>query len=189
MALDFNLLSRKEKIIIIAAAAAVVLGLVLIFLQVSNLRRLNAELEDEEFLLNQSRGNLQRLQEYEANAPFYRDRIAAVNLLLPDQPEEEQILRHFARLAEDYDLTLNEIRFDGRIDSEEGFIIMPLTVTLEGRYRQLVSFLNALRYGERAIRVDTINIAVAVPEEARLRVNINANAFHLTEDKQEFSDE
>lgn len=180
MALDLKLLSRKEKVIIIAALAAIVLGLVLIYLQAANIRSLNAELEDEEFLLNQSRAHLQRLQEYEANAPFYRDRIAAVNLLLPDQPQEEQILRYFARLAEDYDLTLSEIRFAARTSSEEGFIIMPLNIIVEGRYRQLVSFLNALRYGERAVRVDTISIAVTVPGEAKLRININANAFHKT---------
>jgi Tfp pilus assembly protein PilO len=171
-------LSRKEIIVIAVAVAAVILGLTLIYIQLANLRTLRSERENEEFMLNQSRSQLQRLQEYRDNAPFYQDRIAALRVLIPEQPEEEQILRYFSTLAEDYDLALSEIRFDGRVASEEGYVTMPLTVVLEGRYRQMVGFLNYLRHGERAIRVDNISIALSMPEEAKIRVNLNANAFY-----------
>lgn len=177
MALKISL-TRKEIIVIVVAVAAVILGSALIFIQLSNLRTLRSDRENEEFMLNQSRSQLQRLQEYRDNAPFYQERIAALRVLIPEQPEEEQILRYFSTLAEDYDLALSEIRFDGRIDNEEGYVAMPLTIVLEGRYRQIVGFLNYLRHGERAIRVDNINLALSIPEDTTLRINLNANAFY-----------
>lgn len=171
--------SRKTLLFNVLVILAIVIGLILIYLQVSNLRRLNEEVEIEEAALNQARIILNRRLEHKANAPEYQAKYNLLSIKIPNKPEEEEILRYMAFLAEEYNLSVNDIRFGSRaVHQEEGYIRMPLVITAEGRYRDLVGLLGHFYQDGRAIRVDNIAITVSSIETVKLRIILTANAFH-----------
>ncbi len=171
--------SRKALLITALAVVAVIVGLALIYLQAYSLRGLNAEVENEKIALAQSEAILIKRLEHQKNALVYQENYAKLKLMIPDNPEEEEILRYFAYLAEEYDLSVPEIRFRERVANEEqGYIRMPLEITIEGRYRELVALLDHLNRGERAVRINTIGITLSSGETAQLRIVVSASAFH-----------
>lgn len=170
-----------RKTIIAAALAVVVIiaGLVLIYYQFSNLRDLRAEVEEEETALLQAREELNRRQAIRADEQHYREQVDAFEKMIPANPEEEEVLRYFDRLAEEYDFRVIEIRFEGRQAFEEqGYVKMPLRISLEGSYRGLSNLLGHLYEGERAVRVDDVRISGAPEDPEKLPINLSANAFY-----------
>ena len=178
--MKINLTATHKKIIMVALVIlAIVAGLVLIYVQYNNLRQLKIEVEEEELTLNRFKALLEQRLEHEKNAPIYQKEIAMLQVMMPDKPEEEELLRYFAYLAEEYDLRVNQIGFGARvIDEEKGFVQMPLAINLEGRYHQLVNLLGHLRHGERAVRIDNLDVSLSGEDSAQLQINISASAFH-----------
>lgn len=173
--------SRKSTLIIGLAVAVIIVGLVMIYLQASNLNRLKAEIEDEKVALNLSEMRLSQRLDHQNKALNYQERYDRLKLMIPGSPEEEEILRNFTYLAEEYGLTISEIRFDGRLsDQGKDYIEMPLNIVIDGRYRDIVGMLDRLHSGNRAIRIDDIGISLLGRETAQIRVTLKARAFHLT---------
>lgn len=182
MALSLTL-SRKTLLIIALAVVAIIVGLFMIFLLASNIRYLKDETEDEKAALNQSEIRLIQSLDYQRNAPLYQEKYDRLKFMIPLNPEEEEILRYFSYLAEEYGLTVSEIRFGDRLPyEEEGYIQMPLTITMEGRYRELVGLLDQVRRGNRAIRINDIVITLLHRETAVIRVVLAASSFHVVSD-------
>lgn len=177
-----TLKAKKELIVMVLVVLLIVIGLVMIYLQISKINDLRASIEDEELALAEARAVLARRLEYQANEPYYRELARTLELMMPATPQEEEILRYFGFLSEEYDLDLQQISFAERVDNEEqGYIKMPLSISLEGRFKNLIAFLSHLySLGERAIRVDSINITLSPRPDspANLRVTISAVAFH-----------
>ena len=178
--MKLNLTASHKRIIIIALMVlAIVAGLALIYVQSNNLRQLKVEVEEEELTLNQFRAMLEQRLEHEKNAPIYQKEIAMLHAMMPDKPEEEEILRYFASLAEEYDLRVNQIGFGARVrDEEKGFVRMPLAINIEGRYHQLIELLGHLHHGERAVRIDNLDVSLSGEDSSQLQINISASAFH-----------
>ncbi len=175
--------SRKTLIIIIFALSAIIVGVVLLFYQVNNLQELNREIEEEEIALEQTRALLAQRKSYQENAPEYREMIRQFRILIPEQPEEDSILRYFGYLAEEYDLRLDNLNFGDRDPNpDQNYIGMPLSITLEGNFSSLISFLNHLYRGQRAIRVDDISISSTGEAPANIRISIIAYAFYSLDD-------
>lgn len=174
--------SRKEVTVIALIGLLIIAGLVLVFIQARSLGELREAVREEELALDETRSVLARRMKYRENAEEYRRELQVMERLIPEDPEEEELLRYFERLAQEYDMNVQSIRFDARKTEEEtDFVSMPLTIVLEGRYRDLVMLLNRLYNGERAVRVDDLRIGLASsPEQpAMIRITIAAEAFHL----------
>jgi Tfp pilus assembly protein PilO len=170
--------SRKTMIIIVISVVAMIIGLAMIFLQVNNLNTLRASVEDEKLALTQAEALLNQRLEYQANAPLYREKAARLKQMIPDQPQEEEILRLINLMVEEYDLRIHEIRFDTMVpDAENGYVRMPLTITIEGSYSSLIDLLDHLQWSGRAFRVDQISIALAGNPQGEIRTVILASAF------------
>ena len=179
----FKLSSSQRRILMIALAVlSVIVGSVLIYFQATNLSNLREEVESEEIALNEATAVLNRRLEHKRNASVYQQKYDWLKLKIPDKPEEEEILRYFDYLSEEYDLIISNISFGGRGTNQEGgYIQMPLTIAVEGRYRNLVGFFDHLHRGDRAIRIDNITMTVASAETVQLRISLTANAFHKIE--------
>ncbi|MFO8192704.1 MAG: type 4a pilus biogenesis protein PilO [Bacillota bacterium] len=174
--------SRKEVIIIALIGLLIIAGLVLVFLQARSLGELREEVREEEIALDEARALLARRMQYRDKAEQYKWELQTMERLIPAEPEEEELLRYFDRLADEYDMNVQSIRFDTRTSGEEeNYVRMPMNIVLEGRYRDLVLLLNHLYNGERAVRVDDLRIALASsPEQpAGIKITMVAEAFHL----------
>ena len=171
----------KELVIIILAGVLLLFAIIMTVLQFNNLRALRTAVEDEEMAVMEARAVLNRRMEHRANAAEYEARIRVLEIMLPENPQEEEILRYFDNLADEYDLNVEQINFGGRVENvEAGYVRMPLTITLGGRYHNLTNFLAHLYEGGRAVRVDDVNINLAATPEfpANIRATISANAFY-----------
>lgn len=171
--------SRKKILAIILAVIVLIVALVLIFIQFNNLRDLRLQVEEEQIALDESRAELIRRQKHRDNAPLYRERIALYTRMVPESPQEEEILRYFNDLSEEYNYRIVNINFGGRVTNEEqGYVRMPMTVNMEGRYQDLTGMLDHLRNSGRMVSVDNINISLTQETPANIRVVISASAFH-----------
>ena len=173
--------SKNELVIIVVGALVFLFVIAMAVLQFNNLQGLRVQVEDEEMAVNQARALLNRRMEHRDNASEYEERIEVLKVLIPETPQEEQVLRYFDYLAREYDLKVQQISFGGREENEEeGYVRMPLSITIEGRYQHLIDLLDHLYNGERAMRVDTVGISLAESPEhrANIRVSISASVFY-----------
>lgn len=171
--------SRKTSVLLILAVLAIVAGLAMIYIQATNLSQLQSAVEDEKLALARSETLLAQLREFEANAPLYREKTARLAQMIPEQPQEEEILRLINLAASEFDLRVHEVRFETRVDdAESGFVQMPLAITIEGNYRGLIDILDHLQWSGRTFRVDQVRIALAGADQGGIRTVISASAFH-----------
>lgn len=168
----------RKMLFIALAVLALLVGITAIYFQSVKWRELETAVADEKLAISTAQARLNQLIIHRNNAPAYRQRLEDVQRMIPAAPGEEEILRYINQMAGDYDLRAPEIRFEGRIDDGAGYINMPLALTLVGSYTDIMMFLSRLRDGERAIRVDNINITRTGAEGSELRIAITANAFH-----------
>lgn len=169
--------SKRKYMVIALAVLVVVLSAVLIYVQANTLSDLREQVEEEEIAVLTAQTRLNTLMQHRNNAEEYEQRLRDAKRKIPDQAGEEEILRYIHRLADNNDLKAVEIRFGGRSEAE-GYIAMPLSITLEGGFQDTRILLRQLRNGDRAIRVDDIRLNRMGDAGASLRINISANAFY-----------
>lgn len=173
--------TRRGNGLLLLAALAILIGLVFLILQINGSKSLRASIEDEKIALAQAEAVLQQRLEYQANAPLYREKAARYKIMMPSQPQEEDILRTVNLLAEEYDLRVQEVRFDTRVlNPENGFVQMPLVISAEGSYSSLIQMLDHLMWGGRAFRVDQVDINLAGTDQSGIRFVLRASVFYRT---------
>ncbi|MEW5785527.1 MAG: type 4a pilus biogenesis protein PilO [Bacillota bacterium] len=156
---------------------AVLLGITLIYLQAASVRRLNLEKQQEQQALVETQAYLNRLQDLRDQAPLYRERLSLFQEMIPGAAGEEALLRHIHELAGDCDLRVIEVRFEER-EQVTPYMIMPLVITLEGRYEGILQILYMFRYGKRTLRVDYLDISSARSAASGNKLTVYANAFY-----------
>ena len=171
--------TSKKNLVIILAILVIVLSFVLVYIQNSTLAKLKIEVENEEQALSMAQANLARLLDLRANAAEYEQRLAYAERMIPADAGEEEILRYFYRLSDEYDVKVLEIRFDSRSVGET-FNTMPLVLNLEGSYSNLSRLLRRLRDGDRVFRVSNIQINRTGGSGSDLRFTLAASAFYKT---------
>jgi Tfp pilus assembly protein PilO len=169
----------KGNLLIILSVIAILVGLSLLFLQITGANAIRASIEEEELSLAQAQALLQQRLDYQANAPQYREKAAKYQAMIPEQPQEEEILRSLRLVAEEYDLNVQEIRFDARVPNvESGFVQMPMVITVEGSYSSLIQLLDHLQWSGRIYRVDQVNISLAGTDQGGIRAVLTASVFY-----------
>lgn len=169
--------TSKKNMLIILAVLVVILSFVLVYIQISALANLKVEVENEEQALSLAQTNLARLLKLRANAAEYEQRLAYAERMIPADAGEEEILRYFYRLSDEYDVKVIEIRFDNRSVGET-FNTMPLVLNLEGNYSNLSRLLRRLRDGDRVFRVNNIQINRTGGSGSDLRFALVASTFY-----------
>lgn len=156
---------------------AVLLGIALIYLQAASIRRLNLEKQQEQQALAGSQAYLTRLQDLRDQAPVYRERLSLFQKMIPGAAGEEALLRYIYELADDCDLRVLEVRFETR-EQATAYVVMPLVITLEGRYQGILQILYMFRHGNRTLRVDYLAISSKQSAASGNKLTIYANAFY-----------
>ncbi|QGG46587.1 type 4a pilus biogenesis protein PilO [Heliorestis convoluta] len=133
-----------------------------------NVEAAQARLE-EMFLL---RENLDRLKEHEAQ----------LSRLMPATPEEGELIRFIEGQSNRANAHLVEIRFESP-QSRSGYMEIPLRLVVEGSYQELLRLLHWLQAGERALRVEEVNLSRGRQASGSLRMEIQAISFYRTSEK------
>lgn len=175
-----GLTKHPKKIAIIAVAVLIfIAGVVFIALQAANLRDLRLQVEEEKVALNLATNEFKQRLDHRLNEQVYQNRLIVYKRMIPETPQEEEILRYFDYLAEEYNLRVLEILFAERVENaEQGYVQMPLTITMEGNYSGLVGMLKYIRLEGRAVRVNVIRISLTGSFPANIRIVLNASTFY-----------
>ncbi len=175
----FSLTGNRRKYVVIALTVLVIaLSGVLIYFQYNTWTDLRAEIEDEKTALDAAHAQLDRRLEHQQKADEYEERLEYALSKIPAAPEEEELLHYIHYLVGEYDLRAVEISFGDRYENEEGYMNMPVTINLEGRYDGIRRMFNHLYGGDRAIRIDNFDISRAGGNGNNLQVNISAYTFY-----------
>ncbi len=171
----------KKHLMIGIAVLVIVISAALVYIQASALSSLNSEIEEEEQAVEIARARLIRLTEHRANAAEYTERLEYATRLIPDTAGEEDILRYLNRLAGENELRVTQISFGARAE-QEGYTVMPLSLTVQGSFQETRQLLRQLRNGGRAFRVDNVSISRGGEAGTALSVSVSANAFYKNND-------
>ncbi len=148
-----------------------------IFFQVGAVREAREALAAERRAVVQMEERRRYLLELQKNIPAWKQYVDAHLSLIPAGPEENTLLielHEMAFLAGVHDF---QVGF-GEPVARPGYTEIPLTLRFEGSYRSTLRFLDELRYGVRAIRVDKVNLVSGGAGPSGLKAEITAAAFH-----------
>jgi len=143
-----------------------------------NLRELSKAMEEEEAALTKDQVRYLRMAENCGEDPDCPEFLNSYKLNFPREFQEEEVLRYFEVLADEFGLRLVEQRFNGRPENiDNNYNIIPFELDLEGRYRGLLQLLDHLRNKENAVKVDRVRTSRKEKVPARISIYITAKAF------------
>jgi RNA polymerase sigma-B factor len=147
-----------------------------------NLSELSMAIEEEEKALTRTQVKHLRMVEGDAKQPGEVENSGSFKIAFPQEYDEDEILRYFEVLSDEYGLHLSEIRCVGRPkEVNNGSFKIPLDVRLEGRYRGLLELLDHLRKEEEAITVKKVRTSRSEQVPARISISINVDSFYQNE--------
>jgi len=155
----------------------VVLGLLLLlYQQVRAFRRATARAAEEQLLLDQARARLQVLVQLKSRAAELENQKAVLQARLPADPGEDKLISELQSFADLAGMRFILIRFGERRPGD-GYVEMPFTIMLEGRYHQLLDLLGYLQECDRAIRINELKLGQGQQPLPQLVVTIGASTF------------
>ncbi len=167
---------RQVLIAVVCVVAAAVLVLVL-YGQYGRLQEARTTVNEERQALELAEARLARLEDLKEEEDVLRARAAFAEGLIPEQPSEDVLLNYLQAAANQSGIRFVQIRFQDRVQ-EERFVEMPLTMTFEGRYQELLSLLQKLRNGSRLVNVENVRIGQGQELFPQIRVEMAGRAFY-----------
>lgn len=147
-----------------------------------NLSELSKAIEEEEKALTKTQVKHLRMVEGEAEQTGEVENSGSFKISFPKEYDEDEILRYFEVLSDEYGLRLSEIRCIGRpknVSSDR--LKIPLDIRMVGRYRGLLELLDYLRKEEEAITVKKVQTSRSEQVPARISISINVDSFYQKE--------
>lgn len=177
---------RARSQIILTSIAVVVVCLLTYFLLVnpqrSELTEVNAQVEAERARTGQLRIELQRLQDLQENAPALEAELEEIRGFVPVRPELSNFIFQVDDAAKAAGLDFVRITPELPRTPPEGAALAQVrsTISATGGYFALQDFLRRLYNLDRALRADTMTIAVSSlqPFGTRLQMTIAARIFY-----------
>lgn len=145
-----------------------------------NLRELSLAIEEEESALTKTQAEYLRMIENGSNTKKEHEEVSSFKMDFPDEYIEDDVLRYFEVLSDEFGLRLSEIRCIGKPEQEESskMIKVPLDVRLEGRYRGLLQLLDHLRNGEKSVKVGRVQTTRNEKIPARISISILIDTYY-----------
>jgi len=144
-----------------------------------SLKTMRERLQLEEQALAKEQEQLLLLRQLEKEGPRFLQRLELLDNLIPEKTTEYQLVRELQKIASISGIHLLQVQFDSELSSD-AYMEIPMDLSLEGSFRALLQMLRTLKEGERAFRVDKIEIT---GEESGIRANLRVSAFYR--DKEE----
>lgn len=174
--------SPGKKILLVILAIALILGmLVLIYFKVDGIKKSYEVLVAEKTELRRDEELLARLETLRDNEDELMENYNRVLKLMPEKPGEDEMIRYLQAKAETSMLKFVLIEFSPRV-KESGYVGMPVKLSFSGNYGALLELLKLIADGERAIRVDAVNVGSPDDGSGQITADISAHGFCLADD-------
>ncbi len=132
-----------------------------------------------EALIEEQQVLLQRMKDAEVLSEELEAHLITLQKLIPEEPEQNRFLIWIQQVSSDASLKLSDVTFSEHT-IEDGYVVMPVQLSLQGNYKNVLKLLTSLMYGERLVRVDDIDLTNS---EGSLSVDIKINLFYKSTDK------
>ena len=133
-----------------------------------------AEILNIKTILADRQALLKRMQHARERTPDMEAHLEELQLMIPGNPQQEQILTGLQRSAEEASLVFGSVQFGEHI-REDGYAAIPMKLTFQGEYKSFLKLLNRLMHGERLYRIDEINLGSV---DGSLSIEITASVFY-----------
>lgn len=176
--IDLKSITFKDLLVLLVLAAAVLMLAFIVYSQVRTMDQLQQELNEEEMALNEAMVRLETLRGIQEEAPLLEEQLAAYEENIPPDPQETLLLTYLSDLGDSYMERFTSISYGERQEQEE-YIEIPVDMSFDVYYYDLLPLLEELAEEDRILRVDNLSISPTGEEEgALLNVNISAYAFY-----------
>lgn len=172
--------NNTGKILLVVVLAA--LFVVMCFLTAQRMGSyvgLRAEINMEKLALEQDQQRLDQLVKLSEQEKSITDTIEACKKLMPDDPQEDELIKYIQKTASEAMSDFIQINFEPRAQANN-YSSMPVKITFEGNYSTLIDFLDKLRNGERAVRIDGVSVTLTNNGVNDIKAEIAANAFYTS---------
>ena len=121
------------------------------------LKRQNAEIKSIEAIIAEQQVLLQKMKGTELRSAEYEDFLLKLHKMIPDKPEQDKFIVWVYDASESASLKISDVSFGEHV-TEEGYLSIPIQMTVNGGYNNILEFLSSLMYGERLVRVDDVDL-------------------------------
>lgn len=169
--------STSMKVLLVILAIAVILGmLVLIYFKIDGIKKSYEVLVAEKTELRRDEELLAQLETLRDNEDELMENYNRVLKLMPEKPGEDEMIRYLQAKAETAMLKFIRIEFSPRV-KESGYVSIPVKLSFSGNYEALQEFLKLIADGERAIRIDAVNVSSPDDGSGQITADISAHGF------------
>lgn len=167
--------SIREKLPFFILAIMLLLFLLLSFNRVASLNTLRESLQLQEQALMKEQERLLLLRQLEKEGPHFTERLELFENLIPEETTRYQLMQHLQKIATLNGIRLLQVSFNDEKPTD-AYVEIPLELSLEGSFQALLKLLRTMREGERAFRVDNIEI-YTMQENTMLSIVIKVSMF------------
>ena len=136
--------------------------------------RQTAEISTIEAMIGQQQEVLRKMKDAEAKSAELEAQLMVLREMIPEGLEQNRFLVWIQQISSDASMKLTDVSFDEHVQ-EDGYMLMPLTLSMQGSYKGLLKLLSELMYNKRLVRVDDIDLT---ENNGILNIEIKAKLFY-----------
>ena len=171
---------RQLLLTAVLGLAALVLAGVITYYQFGALKDVRAAVAEERLAVARVQAHLRDLEQTKEQAAQLEQRLKLLESMMPAAPDEDRLIAVMRDYADSSGMELQQVRFKERA-AREGYHEMPVEITFEGRYNELLYLLSDLQAGQRALRIDELKVGKGRQELPELKADIIASAFYASQ--------
>lgn len=166
-------------VIVLGIASLLLVGLIF-YNQVNAIKAARAELAAEQAALVQTSTRLQNLMQLKENSSEFSEKMIQIEKSLPADPQENELINDLNIISGKAGVELVQIRFENRVP-QENFVEMPLKLSFQGSYNNLLNLLVGLQDSPRAMRIEAFKVSKDNQDRFVLRAEISASVFYAAQ--------
>ncbi len=178
--------SNTGKLALIVCAAFIIMAgmTYMLFTKIVQIKAVTAQIATAGSALEAEKKTLEQLEMLDEQDSAILEYVSYCARMMPDTPDESTLINYIQGISNKVLTNLVRINFEPRVPAEK-FTAMPMNIAFEGKYTDFINFLDELRNGDRAIRIDGVYASLTENSDMTVKVEISAKAFYLTtRDKQ-----
>lgn len=144
--------------------------------QFKKLKKIGDEKKKKEDEVDSAKATLKRLEDIKKDLPRIQAEVAEFNIKMPPAEDFPTLLKEIQRIAIEAGVNFSTLKTSALVSQPE-YSELPLELTIDGYFRDLVDFLWRMRTLPREMKVTSVNIAEGENKLPHLKVTIKLSAF------------
>ncbi|GEM_PF-702695 len=180
--IDTEVLSLRSTKIVLVVGALVICGLAFAnYQQYGAMADARRWLIDEEKEVEEAEAQLKSRLDLAEREEAMEKALQSMERMVPPRPGESEIISDIQSWADDAGIGFISIRFADRIDDEQ-YVQMPLELSFEGHYTDMLDLTRYLIEADRAFRIEELRMGSAQGSPPVLSISVRCSVFFATDE-------